>query len=56
MIYLNGDPKENAAQCFGSNLDELMANAKLKLNLMQPIQSLFDENGQLVSYGYSVSK
>jgi hypothetical protein len=49
MIYLNGEPKETAVQCFGSNLNELMDNAKLKLNLMQPIQALFTEQGQLVS-------
>jgi len=48
MVYLNGEPKETAVQCFGSNLKELMDNAKLKWNLMQPIQALFDENGQLV--------
>jgi hypothetical protein len=48
MVYLNGEPKETAVQCFGSNLQELMDNAKLKWNLMQPIQALFDENGQLV--------
>ena len=49
MVYLNGEPKETAIQCFGSNLNELMDNAKLKWNLMQPIQALFNENGQLVS-------
>ena len=49
MIYLNGEPKEKAVQCFGNTLNELMDNAKLKWNLMQPIQALFDENGQLVN-------
>jgi hypothetical protein len=49
MVYLNGEPKETAVQCFGNNLNELMDNAKLKWNLMQPIQAIFDENGQLVS-------
>ncbi|CAF0809708.1 unnamed protein product [Rotaria sordida] len=48
MVYLNGEPKETAIQCFGSNLNELMNNAKLKWNLMQPIQALFDENGHLI--------
>lgn len=50
MIYLNGEPKETAVQCFGNNLNELMENAKLKLNLMQPIQALFTEHGELVSW------
>jgi hypothetical protein len=49
MVYLNGEPKESAVQCFGSNLNELMDAAKLKWNLMQPIQALFDENGNLVN-------
>jgi hypothetical protein len=49
MIYLNGEPKEAAVQCFGSNINELMENAKQKLSLMQPIQALFDENGRIVS-------
>jgi len=49
MIYLNGEPKEPAVYCFGSNINELMENAKQKLNLMQPIQALFDENGRIVS-------
>ena len=49
MVYLNGEAKETAVQCFGSTLNELMENAKLKLNLMQPVQALFTENGQLVS-------
>ncbi|CAF5222104.1 unnamed protein product, partial [Rotaria magnacalcarata] len=48
MIYPNGEPKETAVQCFGSNLNELMDNAKLKWNLMQPIQALFDENGCVI--------
>jgi hypothetical protein len=48
MVYLNGESKETAVQCFGTTLNELMDNAKLKWNLMQPIQALFDENGQLV--------
>ncbi|CAF2617983.1 unnamed protein product [Rotaria sp. Silwood2] len=48
MVYLNGEPKETALQCFGSTLNELMNNAKLKWNLMQPIQALFDENGNLI--------
>jgi len=48
MIYLNGESKDSAVQCFGSNLNELMENAKLKLNLMQPIQALFTEHGELV--------
>ncbi|CAF0848442.1 unnamed protein product [Rotaria sp. Silwood1] len=48
MVYLNGEPKETAIQCFGSNLNELMDNAKFKWNLMQPIQALFDENGHLI--------
>jgi hypothetical protein len=55
MIYLNGEPKETAVQCFGSNLNELMDNAKLKLNLMQPIQALFTEQGQLVSLIFKLS-
>ncbi len=53
MVYLNGEPKESAVQCFGSNLNELMDAAKLKWNLMQPIQALFDENGRLVSIDLS---
>ncbi|CAF3985284.1 unnamed protein product [Adineta steineri] len=48
LIYLNGEPKETAVQCFGSNLNELMEAAKMKLNLMQPIQALFDENGHII--------
>lgn len=53
MVYLNGEPKETAIQCFGSNLDELMNNAKAKMTLMQPVQALFDEYGQPVSLNYS---
>jgi hypothetical protein len=50
MVYLNGESKETAVHCFGTTLNELMDNAKLKWNLMQPIQALFDENGQLVCF------
>ncbi|CAF0832166.1 unnamed protein product, partial [Didymodactylos carnosus] len=48
LVYTNLDPA-NAVQCFGSSLEEIMENSKLKLHVMQPIQALFDENGQLVS-------
>lgn len=55
MVYLNGEAKETAVQCFGSNLNELMDNAKLKWNLMQPIQALFTEHGQLVKFDFFLS-
>ncbi|CAF1169688.1 unnamed protein product [Adineta ricciae] len=47
-IYLNGDSTESAVQCFGSNLQEMMENAKQKLGLMQPVLALYDENGRII--------
>jgi hypothetical protein len=54
MVYLNGESKETAVHCFGSTLNELMENAKLKWNLMQPIQAVFTENGELVSLIFTI--
>ncbi|CAF1130188.1 unnamed protein product, partial [Didymodactylos carnosus] len=48
LVYANGDLPTNAVSCSGSSLEEIMENSKLKLNLMQPIQALFDETGQLI--------
>jgi hypothetical protein len=45
---MNGEAKETAIQSSCFTLDDLMSNAKLKFNSMQPIVALFDEHGRIV--------
>lgn len=49
MVYPNGETRDFAVGCLGTKLEEIMNDAKIKLNLVQPVQTLFDENGAIVT-------
>lgn len=52
MVFASGQPKNTAVRCNGRNLEEIMADAKTRLNLMLPVVALFSEYGSRVSYRY----
>lgn len=47
-VYLNGGPSEKAKLCWASNLEELVEEAKKKLDLNKPIRCFFTSDGKLV--------